>query len=315
MGSNQESAIPHAFVDERGTLGFGVVGGALLFVVLTGYAVWVLPFSVFRQVCVLLHTGVGVIAATALAVWQLSHWLAARKSPRTSRKVCAYVGFWLLAASVVTGFIVSWQAAFGRYMGRFADSVHLWTGVLALLFLAYHLWPSAGSSKADSIAGKAPPPNYSRFRRRTWKLVAVVTVLLFAVCAALTAYSARTQRAESGRQNVGNSDFQPSMVDTETGRPVAVEILANSDSCGTADCHASIYAEWKASAHRWSAEDEFFQEVRTVTTSVKGVHETEKCGACHDPVSMLSGHKDPTLGRAAPGHKDFSALHCPPGSV
>jgi hypothetical protein len=41
-----------------------------------------------------------------------------------------------------------------------------------------------------------------------------------------------------------------------------------------------------------------------VTTRVKGARETEKCGACHDPVSMLSGHKDPSLGRAAPGYSE-----------
>lgn len=302
--NDRDSAVPHRFVDERGLLGFGVVGGMLLFVVLTGCAVWVLPFSVFGQLCIVLHTVVGVIAAAALVVWQLSHWLEARKSPRTLRKICAYVGFWLLAASVVTGFIVSWQALFGRYMGRFADSLHLWTGIFALPFLAYHVWPSARSLLADSLSPEAPPPDYSRFRRHTWKLVAVVTVLLFAVCAALTAYCAWVQQSNGRRQNVGNSDFQPSMVDTETGRPISVEVLENSDSCGTSDCHASIYQEWEASAHRWSAEDEFFQEVRTVTTSVKGVHETEKCGACHDPVSLLSGHKDPQLGRASPGHKE-----------
>jgi hypothetical protein len=244
---------------------------------------------VFAQVCVVFHTVMGVIAVAAFVVWQLSHWLAGRKLPRTSRKICAYIGFWLLAASVVTGFIVSWQALFGRYMGRFADLLHLWTGILALPFLAYHVWPSAESS---------------RFRRRTWKLATSMSVLLFAVCAGLSVYYARAQESVGRLQHVGSSDFQPSTVDTETGRPIAVEVLASSDSCGTTDCHASIYAEWKASAHRWSAEDEFFQEVRTVTTSVKGVHETEKCGACHDPVSMLSGHKNPTLGRAAPGYKE-----------
>jgi len=301
--SDTDSAIPHAFVDERGTLRFGIVGGALLFVVLTGCAVWVLPFGVFAQVCVVVHTGIGVIAAAAFAVWQLSHWLAGRKSPRTSRKICAYVGFWLLAASVVTGFIVSWQALFGRYIGRFADSLHLWTGIFALPFLAYHVWPPARSLKADPLSGEALRPDYSRFRRRTWKLAVSVSVLLFALCASLTAYYAQVQESDGRRQSVGNSDFQPSMVDTGTGRPIAAEVLASSDSCGTADCHAGIYAEWQASAHRWSAEDEFFQEVRTVTTKVKGVHETEKCGACHDPVSMLSGHKDPKLGRAAPGYK------------
>jgi len=301
---DRESAIPHRFIDERSPLGFGLVGGVLLFVVLTGCAVWLLPFGVFGQLCLLLHTVVGGIAVAAFAAWQLSHWLAGRALPRTLRKICAYAGFWLFAVSAVTGFVVAWQAAFGRYMSHLWDSLHLWTGIFALPFLAYHVWPSATPAEAGPLAQAAPPLDCSAFRCRTWKLVAAVTVLLFAVCAALAGYYARAEQAESRRQSVGSSDFRPSMVDTATGRPIAVEILASSDSCGTSDCHASIYEEWKASAHRWSAEDEFFQEVRTVTTSVKGVHETEKCGACHDPVSMLSGHKDPKLGRGAPGYQE-----------
>ena len=135
-----------------------------------------------------------------------------------------------------------------------------------------------------------------------WLQAIFVAVLLFAVCGVLSAYLSHQQQRLA--RDVGSSDFQPSLVETETGRPIAVEMLANSDSCGTSDCHAGIYQEWRSSAHHWSAEDEFFQEVRSVTTRVKGVRETEKCGACHDPVSMLSGHKDPALGRAAPGYKE-----------
>jgi len=302
--NDRDSTIPHTFIEERGPLGFGLVGGVLLFVVLTGFAIGALPFSVFGQLCVVLHTVVGVIGAAAFAIWQLSHWLAGRTLPRTVRKICAYVGLWLFAASVVSGFVVAWQAAFARYMSQLWDSLHLWTGILAVPFLAYHLWPSATAEEASPLAQAASPPDRSAFRRRTCRAAAGVTVLLFALCAALAMYYARTQQAKNHRQNVGDSDFRPSMVDTETGRPIAVEVLASSDSCGTSDCHASIYEEWKASAHRWSAEDEFFQEVRVVTTRVKGVHETEKCGACHDPVSMLSGHKNPKLGRAAPGYKE-----------
>ena len=98
----RELAIPHRFIDERSLLGFGLVGGVLLFVVLSGCAVWLLPFSVFGQLCLVLHTVVGVIAVAAFPIWQLSHWLAGRTSPRTFRKICAYVGFWLFAASAAT---------------------------------------------------------------------------------------------------------------------------------------------------------------------------------------------------------------------
>ena len=297
--------IPHTFVDERGPLGFGWVGGVLLFVVLSGCAVWLLTFSIFGQVCVALHTTVGIVAVAGFMIWQLSHWLGGRTASRTFRKLSAYTGFWLLAVSVVSGCVEVWQAIFGRYVGRLWGSVHLWTSILALPFLAYHLWPSARVHSDTGLAGQdAMPLERSAFRRRAWTMMLGITALLFAVSAGAVMYYARVSRAASARQHVGDSDFRPSMVNTETSRPIAVEVLANSDSCGTSDCHSAIYDEWKASAHRWSAEDQFFQEVRTVTTRVKGIHETEKCGACHDPVSVLSGHKDPSLGPGAPGYKE-----------
>ncbi|HVP43635.1 MAG TPA: multiheme c-type cytochrome [Terriglobales bacterium] len=293
--SYESSPVRHAFLSEKSILRFGVAGGGLLCVVLSGCAIAILPFSVFAQLAIVLHTAAGLAAVPIFALWQLSHWLGARKVARTSKKISAYIGFWLLATSVVTGLVVGWQAAFGRFIGSVWDSLHLWSGILALPFLAYHLWPSSTSDDR---------PSYVLVRRRMWIQAGIPTLALFAFCGLLATHFSREQRRQFWGQHIGTSDFQPSMVETETGRPIPVEVLANSDSCGTSDCHAAIYQEWRSSAHRWSAEDEFFQEVRAVTTGVKGIRETEKCGACHDPVSMLSGHKDPLLGRSAPGYRE-----------
>lgn len=295
------SPISRQLLSERGIMNFGWTGGVLLFVVLSGCVLSILPFGAFSQVTVVVHTGMGAIAVPLFAVWQLNHWRGARTSPRTGRKLLAYLAFWLLAASILTGTVVAWQALFGRYVSFFWDGAHLGTGLIVLPVLAHHLWPA----KAADLASRSEPfDDYAPARRRVWVRATGVVACLFAVCAALSANASRQQRSQVLAYRVGDSDFQPSMVDTTSGRPIPVELLANSESCGTADCHASIYQEWMASAHRWSAEDEFFQEVRTVTTRVKGIQETEKCGACHDPVSMLSGHKDPLLGRASPGFKE-----------
>ena len=296
------SVIPHRFIDEQSLLGFGWIGGLLLFVVLTGCAAWLLPFSIFSQACIFLHTAAGLIATAGFAAWSLSHWVGGRTLPRTARKVCAYAGFWLFAVSTLTGLVVTWQAAFGRYVGHLWHLVHLWTGVLALPLLAYHLWPSASGSELP--ADGAAPADRRAFRRRTWTIAGLVTGVLFVGTGGLCLYYDALQEGVFSRYQLGTSDFLPSFVNTESKKPIPVEVLKSSNSCGTADCHAVIYKEWNVSAHRWSAEDHFFQEVRTATTRVKGIPETEKCGACHDPVSMLSGHKDPKLGPNAPGHKE-----------
>ncbi|MBS1858781.1 MAG: hypothetical protein JST11_25645, partial [Acidobacteria bacterium] len=73
----------------------------------------------------------------------------------------------------------------------------------------------------------------------------------------------------------------------------------------------AIYQEWRGSAHRWSGEDEFFQTVRGVMTELHGTGVTEKCAACHEPVSLFSGHKDPRLGSKSVGyHEGDSCVVC-----
>jgi len=104
---HQPSAAPIVLMDENRILGFGIAGGLLLFVVATGCAVWLLPFGNVSQACLLLHMVMGIIGGALFAVWQLRHWLAGRGHPRTFRKICAYLGFWLLAASAVTGLVES----------------------------------------------------------------------------------------------------------------------------------------------------------------------------------------------------------------
>ncbi len=304
------SPIQHRFIRDDGPLGFSWVIGGLGFVAFTGVAVWLLPFGTGAQVTVVFHTVAGLAVMVPFTLWQLSHWLATRKAPRCLRKVSAYTGFWLLAISSVSGVIITYQALFALHVRHYWHSIHLWSGLLALPFLAYHLYPpsllqpnhSSGSLPANGGVDYAPG------RRRIWRRAAAVsTILLLLLFAATLAYrgpSYQTYEPPATFQSIpGEDPFYPSLATTETGRPLAPQVLSNSNSCGVSGCHAAIYREWLASAHRWSAEDEFFQAVRSATTDVQGLEATEKCSGCHDPVSLLAGYKDPTLGKSAPGYK------------
>lgn len=297
VASHHPSPVGHRFLTERGIFRFGVIGGLLLFVSVSGVVIWLLPFSNFTQFTILLHTVIGMVALALFAIWLLSHWLATRNRPRTSRKVCAYIGFWLLAISSVAGLMVTAQAMWMTYVSSLWDKVHLWTGIGAIPFLAVHLYPSPSEAGDQQI-------DYRPERRRNWRLATAFAASLLLICAVLAASYASPEASGASANISDEGPFAPSNVDTESGRPISVALLKNSESCGTSDCHAAIHREWIASAHRWSAEDHFFQEVRTVTTQVKGAHETEKCGACHDPVSLLSGQKDPTQGLSAVGAKE-----------
>ncbi|MBS1859927.1 MAG: hypothetical protein JST11_31445, partial [Acidobacteria bacterium] len=209
------SPIRHGFLSERGRLNFPLAGGLLAFVTASGLAVWLMRFSGFSQIVVLFHTLIGVIAAAAFAVWQLSHWLGTRKAPRKPRKIAAYIGFWLLAASAVSGFVVTWQGLFGLYMSHAWSRFHLWTSVLAVPFLAYHMLPG----REEAAAALAPG------RRRMWKGAA-------GVAAALTAITVLIGTLAVGNGNgggvaapaaaLGENPFAPSNAATDTGRPLAL---------------------------------------------------------------------------------------------
>ena len=71
--------IRHSFLHEKGIFHISWMTGALIFLVLSGLAIWLFQFSVTTQVSVLLHTALGIALFIPFTLWQLSHWWASRK--------------------------------------------------------------------------------------------------------------------------------------------------------------------------------------------------------------------------------------------
>ncbi len=311
QNGHSASSVRHAFLREHGILGFGVVGGVLLFLTLTGLWIWLLPFSVPAQMAVLLHTAFGLLLVVPLAIWQLSHWLATRKTRWRFRKFCAYAGFWSIAVTTISGIVVSWEAVFSLNISHFWDRVHLWSGLAAIPFIVVHVWPGP---KSILIHGANHPPEgtpveLSAGRRRMWVLAAETMVtLLFIVGVAAVVYRAPDYthyKLPTGyKLPYGKDPFAPSLATTQSGKPVAPQILSQSKSCGASGCHTAIYQEWRASAHHWSSEDKFFQGVQTAMIKEEGIPAARYCAGCHDPVSLLSAYKDASTGVEAPGFKE-----------
>ncbi len=301
----------HTYVKAHGIMGFGWMAGVVLFVALTGLGVWLLPFSVGAQMTVLMHTALGLLIVVPFTFWQLEHWLATRQAARGFRKFCAFAGFWSLAVTTLAGIVLSWEAMFSLRTSHLWDRVHLWSGLLALPFIAYHVWPhkKKGAVNGADALPSVLEPNYSPARRRMWAVSGgTATALLLILGGATIGYRAPNLRnyklAQSYSYAFGKDPFAPSLATTENGQPVPPQILAGSKSCGASGCHTVIYQEWQASAHRWSAWDKFFQVVQDAMMKENGVPSTRYCGGCHDPVSLLSGYKDASMGVSAPGFKE-----------
>jgi len=284
-------------------LGLVVTGGTLLFATLTGLAIWLISFSTASQVTVLFHTGAGLLLLTPIAYWQLRHRRATRKATRSASKVSAYVGFWLLAANLLSGAVITYQALFNVWCSHFWVGLHRCTGILVVPFLVFHVLPQRITEPPPRVPRGVP--NCRRLWIGTFGTAGLLAVALATVAATYHSVVAGVYTPPvSFRAAPGPNPFAPSNARTVNGRPLPPEIISDSHACGSPGCHAVIYDEWRASAHRWSEEDQFFQAVRIATTEVQGIKATEKCGGCHAPVSMLSGYKDPTLGNATSGYTE-----------
>jgi Cytochrome c554 and c-prime len=311
--------IRHSFIHERGFLRFNWISGTLIFLALTGLAIWLLPFSVPIQVSVLMHTVLGLLIVIPLTLWQLSHWLASRKTKRSFRKICAYTGFWTMAVVAASGLVLTWQAVFGLYISHLWDQLHLWSGIAALPFLGYHVWPharKAGENLQSGLNGlgadnQLPLPDFRPGRRHMWAVSGLAAVALVAVVGVITGiYRAYAPDFSSYKlpadykMPYGKDPFAPSMAKTVHGGPVAPQLLAGSKSCGAAGCHTEIYHEWAADSHRWSSEDIGFQGVQAALIHAEGAPAARYCAGCHDPVSLLSGYKNASTSIEAPGFKE-----------
>lgn len=291
-------------------LSFVWVGGGLLFTVLSGIVIWLAPFSDATQMAVLSHTAIGALLLASLVMWLRRHWLATREQTSWTGNIDAYAAFWLLALCIVSGLAVTYQGLFGIVITHSWASLHLWTGLLTAAVVSYHVFPREhGPETEKEMSAQSASSNHRTLENRCWKQIfaAAIALCMLPIAGVLAyrlSFSPKYQPPDSFQPTPGPNPFAPSNTESETGKPISPQLTGSSQSCGTAGCHAAIYEEWLASAHRWSEQDEFFQAVRHATTKVQGVHATEKCGGCHAPLTMLAGYKDPQLGKETPGYNE-----------
>jgi len=116
-----------------------LTGGLLLYETVTGLAILLLPFSEFNQFNVLMHTLLGIAMVVPVAWYCWRHWLVRRKGKLSHYQLMGYVSVVLLAACVVSGVVLTWQAAFGTRISLGWDLVHLITGLAMAIFIVVHI--------------------------------------------------------------------------------------------------------------------------------------------------------------------------------
>jgi len=267
---------------------------------LSGLWIYLAPFTMSSQVAILAHSAVGIALLLPLAVYSWRHVAGWWKQRLTAVMVLGYALLALVLAAVVSGLLLTVQAAFGSRVSPVWDLVHLVSGIAITALLAVHLvlayvrrrprgagWPELASAVrrfgvrvsialAGGAAIIAAGASFAPERRAEIPLPEDYT---------LPAYS---QQFDEYR----GSPFAPAYARTVNGTLLNPDVMSNSASCGTSGCHEQILAEWEPSAHRFAAMNPPFQQVQLNFAADREPAETRYCAGCHDPISLFAGAKD-----------------------
>lgn len=244
--------------------------GVFLFLALSGLIPFLARYGVISQWILLLHIAAGVLAAVPLTWIFWKHGRSANASEPTqwwSPGLWAAVGWALLC---ISGVWLVGKGIWGVFVPYRMHYVHLVAGIafgaIGVLHIGYGL-----------LQSKTAEGRYTQMARPLafWGIILVV--------GAGGIFFARRQ------ENLLVADFSPSNARTTTGRVIPVELLGNSESCGTSGCHRAIYEDWAPAAHRYSAIDPFYQAIKTNYIRDRGPNSPRYCAGCHEPLPLVAG--------------------------
>lgn len=146
-----------------------IVSGVLLYLLISGALIFWLPFSVYTQYSVIVHTVAGVIALLP-ACWVIYlHWQ--RRAGEVGGKVAtlARMSVLLLLLSLASGLMIVLQATFGRTVSDVFILSHQLSAFAFGVALFLHLLPILQRYRTT--------PSTPRRLARRWSLVAALVVL------------------------------------------------------------------------------------------------------------------------------------------
>lgn len=273
-----------------------LVSGFLLFELITGLSIYLLPFSIPNQFVVLIHTVIGVAFCIPYVFYQVKHWLTYRKRPLNEIKLTGYVSMAASVVAIISGVVLTWQALFGTGISYFWDKVH----ILVTFVIVASVIPHVMLIVIRDYKARKNPQMQSRLEaERKFGLNSLLTVLAQFALVLLLIYAfepvpINNNLPDDYHYMEGSEDrpFAPSLATTTNGKGIDDILLGGSESCTSSGCHEQIGEEWEASAHRYSAMDPAFRAVQSAMGKEKGPMSTRYCGGCHDPISLFSGTKN-----------------------
>lgn len=261
---------------------------ALLFEVLTGLAITLVPFHASVQWGVLLHTAMGAATLLPIAWYCAGHVAEYRTYAASHITVLGWMALAGLAAVSASGVVLTMQAVGGVKTTAFWRLAHLVSTLVMLVGVVPHLVTAVLRQRKT-----APVPGMGACALQATGLALLGCALCYGLGFAYSGTRYHNAFPEDYSFLYGtNRPFAPSLAKTDTGGAFDARSLAGSHSCGTAGCHEQIVEEWLPSAHRYAAMDKIFLGIQDVMAKQNGPESTRYCGGCHDPISLFSGTKN-----------------------
>ncbi len=267
----------------------------LIFAVLSGLAIWLLPFSRPSQALVLGHTVAGLVFLLPCCWYVLRHWRRYWRNPMSHIQLLGYFGVAAILLALVSGLVLTYEAVLGTKIVYAWDTLHIIATLGTVAFNLPHILLIVFRDRRAAVVGGARelPIAARQYGKRTLLYTAALLALVVLAAYVYPGVRLRNEfpRDYSYKYGVGRP-FAPSLARTATGQALDGRVLSGSRSCGTAGCHEQIVQEWESSAHRYAAMDLGFQAVQTTMAKQNGPESTRYCGGCHDPISLFSGTKN-----------------------
>ncbi len=132
------------------------VSGVTAYLLLSGLAIYALPFSLFNQHSVILHTLVGVLFLVPCVVYLMQHIRAYRSYPSTHVKFSGYAAGAMTVVCCVSGVALTFESALGTRITYLWQTTHILTTFGVLVFLCAHLgtlWARARKGTETTAEG------------------------------------------------------------------------------------------------------------------------------------------------------------------
>ena len=152
-----------------------IITSLLIYGVLSGLAILLLPFGAFTQYSVIVHSVVGIVSCLPICYVVYLHWRRRNISIVPVVRQVAIMATLLLLVCILTGLVTTFQAAFGTWVVPSIRMAHLVTGLLLGLVLFFHLVPIFLRYRNTSHTARRPA-------RRKFAFTGIATILaLFAL--------------------------------------------------------------------------------------------------------------------------------------